>query len=183
MGQWSAEVLSDEARVPFEPAAGWGAAIDLGTTTLVVQVVNLASGEVEAVRTALNPQARHGADIMTRIQFELERPGVLRALIRQSLGAMLEDAAAGRVLEEVLVVGNTVMHHLFCGADVEPLAAVPFRSPALDGAPVRRAGVGLERAGQGRGGVPGLYRRIRGQRSGCRAGGGGLSGSRTASRC
>ncbi len=131
VGQWSAEVLSDEARVPFEPGAGWGAAIDLGTTTLVVQVVNLASGEVEAVRTALNPQARHGADIMTRIQFELQHPGVLGPLIRQSLGAMLEEAAADRALEDVLVVGNTVMHHLFCGADVEPLAGVPFRSPAL----------------------------------------------------
>ena len=131
VGQWSAEVLSDETRVPFEPGAGWGAAIDLGTTTLVVQLVDLATGEVEAVRTALNPQARHGADIMTRVQFELERPGVLTRLIRETLGAMLEDAAAGRAVEEVLVVGNTVMHHLFCSTDVEPLASVPFRSPAL----------------------------------------------------
>jgi len=131
VGQWSTQVLSDEARVPFEPAAGWGAVIDLGTTTLVVQLVNLATGEVEAVRTALNPQARHGADIMTRVQFDLERPGVLPALIRESLGAMLEDAAAGRTLAEVLLVGNTVMHHLFCGESVEPLSHVPFRSPAL----------------------------------------------------
>jgi uncharacterized 2Fe-2S/4Fe-4S cluster protein (DUF4445 family) len=131
VGQWSTEVLTDEARVPFEPAAGWGAAIDLGTTTLVVQLVNLATGEVEAVRTALNPQARYGADIMTRIQFDLERPGVLTALIRESLGGMLADAAAGRAVEEVLIVGNTAMHHLFCGESVEPLSHVPFRSPAL----------------------------------------------------
>jgi uncharacterized 2Fe-2S/4Fe-4S cluster protein (DUF4445 family) len=131
VGQWSTEVLSDEARVPFEPATGWGAVIDLGTTTVVVQLVNLATGEVEAVRTGLNPQARYGADIMTRIQFDLERPGVLTALIRESLGAMLADAAAGVAIEEVLIVGNTVMHHLFCGESVEPLAHVPFRSPAL----------------------------------------------------
>lgn len=131
VGQWSTEVLWDEARVPFEAGAGWGAVIDLGTTTLVVQLVNLATGEVEAVRTALNPQARFGADIMTRIQFDLERPGVLTALIRESLGAMLADAAAGREVEEVLMVGNTVMHHLFCGESVEPLSHVPFRSPAL----------------------------------------------------
>lgn len=131
VGQWSSEVLSDEARVPFEPAAGWGAAIDLGTTTLVVQLVNLASGDVEAVRTGLNPQARFGADIMTRIQFDLERPGVLTSLIRESLGAMLADVSAGRALENVLLAGNTVMHHLFCGASLEPLSHVPFRSPAL----------------------------------------------------
>lgn len=131
VGQWSADVLSDEARVPFEPAAGWGAVIDLGTTTLVVQLVNRLNGEVEGVRTALNPQARHGSDIMTRIQFDLERPGVLTGLIRESLGTMLEDLSAGRTLEEVLLVGNTVMHHLFCGFSVEPLSCVPFRSPAL----------------------------------------------------
>jgi len=131
VGQWSGEVLSDEARVPFEPAEGWGAVIDLGTTTLVVQLVNRATGEVEGVRTALNPQARYGADIMTRIQFDLERPGVLTAPIRESLGAMLADVAAGRELAEVLIVGNTAMHHLFCGESVEPLAHVPFRSPAL----------------------------------------------------
>ena len=131
VGQWSAEVLSDEAPVPFEPGFGFGAVIDLGTTTLVVQLVNLATGEVEAVRTGLNPQARYGADIMTRIQFDLERSGVLRSMIRESLGEMLEHVAAGRPVEEVLIVGNTVMHHLFCGESVEPLSHVPFHSPAL----------------------------------------------------
>lgn len=131
VGQWSNEALWDEARVPFEPATGCGAVIDLGTTTLVVQVVNRQTGEVEGVRTALNPQARHGADIMTRIQFDLEQPGVLTRLIRGSLGAMLEDVTAGRELEEILMVGNTVMHHLFGAESVEPLAHVPFRSPAL----------------------------------------------------
>ena len=129
--QWSAPVLSDDAGVAFEPRDGFGAVIDLGTTTLVVQVVNLATGEVEATRAALNPQARFGADIMTRIQFELQDPGVLRGMIRETLGAMLDDAAAGRELQETWVVGNTVMHHLFCGENVEPLAAVPFRPTEL----------------------------------------------------
>ena len=129
--QWSAPVLSDEATVAFEPRDGFGAVIDLGTTTLVVQVVNLTTGEVEATRTALNPQARHGADIMTRIQFDLANPGLLRAMIRESLGAMLAEAAGGRSLREVWMVGNTVMHHLFCGESVEPLAAVPFRPTEL----------------------------------------------------
>src|ERR1019366_487457 len=54
--QWSLRVLSDEVSVPIEPRAGRGAAIDLGTTTLVVQVVDLSSGEVLRVETALNPQ-------------------------------------------------------------------------------------------------------------------------------
>ena len=125
--QWSLRVLSDNAAVPLEPRDGLGAVIDLGTTTLVAQVVNLASGEVQGVATALNPQARYGADVMSRLQFDLQRPGELGCLIREELGRML-----GRVpLREVLLAGNTAMHHLFCGLDVTPLTHAPFLSPTL----------------------------------------------------
>jgi uncharacterized 2Fe-2S/4Fe-4S cluster protein (DUF4445 family) len=129
--QWSLPVLTDEQTTPLEPRDGFGAAIDLGTTTLVAQLVDLATGEVLAVETALNPQARHGADVMSRIQYDLRRPGELTAMIRQTLGQMLARLAADRALEEVLIAGNTAMHHLFCGLSVEPLAAVPFLSPDL----------------------------------------------------
>ncbi len=129
--QWSLEVLTDEAAVPIEPRAGLGAAIDLGTTTLVAQLVNLETGEVLAVETALNAQARFGADVMSRIQYDLKNPGQLTAVIRSQLGEMLARMAQGRRLEEILIAGNTAMHHLFCGLSVEPLAAVPFLSPDL----------------------------------------------------
>ncbi|MGO9894095.1 MAG: ASKHA domain-containing protein [Bryobacteraceae bacterium] len=127
--QWSLAVLTDEAHVPIEPRAGRGAAIDLGTTTLVVQVVDLATGEVVGVETAINPQARYGADVMSRLQYELRQPGELGRIIRQTLGRML----GGEPLREVVVAGNTVMHHLFCGLEVEPLTHAPFLSPTLDG--------------------------------------------------
>jgi uncharacterized 2Fe-2S/4Fe-4S cluster protein (DUF4445 family) len=129
--QWSLPVLTDERATPLEPRDGFGAAIDLGTTTLVAQLVDLSTGEVLAVETALNPQARHGADVMSRIQYDLHHPGELTAIIRRTLGQMLARLAAGRALEEVLIAGNTTMHHLFCGLSVKPLASVPFLSPAL----------------------------------------------------
>ncbi len=129
--QWSVPVLTDEQTTPLEPRRGLGAAIDLGTTTLVAQIVDLSTGEVLAVETALNPQARHGADVMSRIQHDLRHPGELTAMIRQTLGQMLARLADDRALEEVLIAGNTAMHHLFCGLNVEPLAAVPFLSPEL----------------------------------------------------
>jgi uncharacterized 2Fe-2S/4Fe-4S cluster protein (DUF4445 family) len=129
--QWSLPVLTDERKTPLEPRQGFGAAIDLGTTTLVAQMVDLATGEVLAVETALNPQARHGADVMSRIQYDLRHPGELTAMIRRTLGQMLARLAGERVLEEVLIAGNTAMHHLFCGLSVEPLAAVPFLSAEL----------------------------------------------------
>ena len=127
VGQWSLRVLTDEARVPIEPREGRGAVIDLGTTTLVVQVVDLKSGEVLRVETALNPQARHGADVMSRLQYDVDHAGEQARLIRQTLGEML----GGDPLQEVLLAGNTAMHHLFCGLDVEPLTHAPFASPTL----------------------------------------------------
>ncbi len=129
--QWTARILTDDQSVALEPRNGFGAVVDLGTTTLVVQLVDLATGEVLGVETALNPQARYGADVMSRIQYDLQHPGVLTALIRRELGAMLRRLAQDDALEEILLVGNTAMHHLFCGLSVEPLASVPFESPTL----------------------------------------------------
>lgn len=130
--QWSVHVLTDEAAVPIEPRAGLGAVIDLGTTTLVAQLVDLESGEVLGVETGLNAQARYGADVMSRIQYELKQPGELRGAIRAQLGEMLGKLAGRRKLEEILIAGNTAMHHLFCGLSVAPLAAVPFLSETLE---------------------------------------------------
>jgi uncharacterized 2Fe-2S/4Fe-4S cluster protein (DUF4445 family) len=138
--QWSAVILSDSAPMPVEPRPGMGAAIDLGTTTLVVQRVNLSTGEVEAVETAINPQARHGADLMSRIRYDMEHPGELRALIHESLAGMLSRLAPAGGFAEILACGNTAMHHLCCGFDVSPLAAVPFESPRLAQAEVNVGG-------------------------------------------
>lgn len=131
VGQWHTRILTDEAEVPVEPREGYGAVIDLGTTTLVAQLVDLMTGDVAAVRTGLNPQVRHGADVMSRVSSGMENPGLLTRLIRDELGAMLAEMAAGREIAETLVAGNTVMHHLFCGYDVSPLASAPFESPTL----------------------------------------------------
>jgi uncharacterized 2Fe-2S/4Fe-4S cluster protein (DUF4445 family) len=129
IAQWSIAILDDRAEVPFEPAEGLGTVVDVGTTTLVAQLVDLQTGTVVKVEMGLNPQARFGADLMSRIRHDLAEPGTLRALIREAVGTMLGRMADGRPLEEVLLVGNTAMHHLFSGLSVEPLAAVPFRSP------------------------------------------------------
>ncbi|MCK6553823.1 ASKHA domain-containing protein [Candidatus Binatia bacterium] len=128
VAQWSREILTDETAVPFEPRPGAGAAIDVGTTTLVAQRVDLASGEVTAVETALNEQARYGADLMSRIEHARREPGRLGEIIRSQLRAMLSGMGP---LEEIVLVGNTAMHHLCCDLDVTPLSFVPFRSPTL----------------------------------------------------
>lgn len=130
--QWSMAVLSDDTHLTGARREGLAVAIDLGTTTIVAQVLDLATGKLLGLRTALNPQAVHGADVMSRVRFAFDS-NELTALIRDFLGAMLLDVAGGRENEivEVVLVGNTVMHHLFCGVDTEPLSHVPFASPQL----------------------------------------------------
>lgn len=139
LAQWEATILADDSRFDFTPRDGLGVAIDLGTTTIAGQLVDLTTGHVLAVRTALNAQARHGADIMSRIDFTLRGDGraTLEQLIRQQLGQLiweLIDSAGVNATElrSVMLVGNTVMHHLFSGLSVEPLSRHPFE-PVADG--------------------------------------------------
>jgi uncharacterized 2Fe-2S/4Fe-4S cluster protein (DUF4445 family) len=134
VGQWETAILADDTPFEFTPSEGLGIAVDVGTTTLVAQLVDLASGRVLGVRTALNPQAAFGADVMSRIEYALTPGGLirLRDAIRSEVGRMAEELAAGRELRRVVLVGNTPMHHLFAGRDVEPLSHVPFQ-PKHDG--------------------------------------------------
>jgi uncharacterized 2Fe-2S/4Fe-4S cluster protein (DUF4445 family) len=129
-GQWHMDVLTDNSGLSGVGKSGLGIAIDLGTTTIAAQMIDMATGSVLAIQTDLNPQAALGADVMHRIQAALSGAD-LTTVVRFALRQMIAKLAAGREREiaEVVLVGNTVMHHLFSGLDVEPLSHVPFQSP------------------------------------------------------
>jgi uncharacterized 2Fe-2S/4Fe-4S cluster protein (DUF4445 family) len=138
LAQWEASILTDTSAFAFSAREGLGVAVDIGTTTVVAQLLDLTTANVLAVRTALNPQARFGADVMSRVSFALEDQGAARltGLIRRLIDTMILELleAAGASAErvcDVVLVGNTVMHHLFCGFSVEPLSQYPFESPTL----------------------------------------------------
>jgi uncharacterized 2Fe-2S/4Fe-4S cluster protein (DUF4445 family) len=140
LAQWEAQILADTSSFTFTPKIGLGIAIDIGTTTLVAQLLDLERGEVLAVRTALNPQARFGADIMSRVGYAVSEQGQAKLVevVRRQIGKMLEellDAASRRnnPVSDIVVVGNTVMHHLFCDFNVEPLSHYPFEPEHLEG--------------------------------------------------
>ncbi len=133
-------ILADTSAVPFTPQKGYGVAIDLGTTTVVAQVMDLSKGQVLVTGCAMNPQARFGSDVMTRIHREMTDGGhgLLTDVIRRRIGGLIVDTAArARIhttnLTRIVVVGNTVMHHFLCGIDVEPLSHHPFKPTEVTG--------------------------------------------------
>lgn len=137
--QWDAVILADDGEFTFTPQEGYGIAVDLGTTTLAAQLLDLQTARVLAVKTALNPQASCGTDVMSRVEHAVASGGAqqLTGLIREEIGRLIHKLLVSaqvppEALRRVTVVGNTVMHHLFSGIDLEPMSHVPFE-PLSDG--------------------------------------------------
>ncbi len=132
--QYETIIQADESLFEFNPGQGLGIAVDLGTTTLVAQLLDLQSAKVLAVETSLNPQRKYGSDLISRLESALEL-GIdsMTGMIRDLIGEMIQRMMAGRTgsLEKVVIVGNTVMQHFFCGSDIRALSFYPFESKEL----------------------------------------------------
>ena len=134
VGQYDAMIQADDSLFSFEPRSGFAVAVDLGTTSLVAQLLDLSTAKVLAVETALNPQRRWGTDLISRLESALAGNGpVLTREIRKEIGAMLTKLVGEKKisLERIVIVGNTVMQHLFAGCDIVPLSFYPFESTKL----------------------------------------------------
>ena len=132
--QFNHLILADETEFDFLPQIGFGIAVDLGTTTLVAQLVDLSTAKVLAVETMLNPQVKFGADLISRVQACLDGNGnEMTRLIRQSIGTMIELLLSKQEIEiqRICMVGNTVMQLIFSNCDPTPLAQYPFHTDNL----------------------------------------------------
>lgn len=132
--QFNHLILADESEYEFTPQEGFGIAVDLGTTTIVAQLVDLSSAKVIAVETMLNPQVKFGADLISRIQSCLDgHAGEMTRMIRSSIGTMIELMLKKHKIEllKVVLVGNTAMQLIFSNCDVSQLATYPFHTENL----------------------------------------------------
>lgn len=110
-----------------------GMAVDIGTTSIVGLLVNLVTGTAAEVAAHSNPQVRHGADVMSRMDFSVT-PGGTEALQQEvvaGINAIIEECCAksGVAAEDIFnltVVGNTTMIHLFLGLCPEQIGVAPF---------------------------------------------------------
>lgn len=148
LAQWEMTILTDESAFAFTPQKGLGIAIDLGTTTIAAQLMDLETGNVLAVKTALNAQALYGADILSRAEYALQGgQRQIEGLVRQQIGTMVADLMVStpqRSLNRIVLVGNSVMHHLFCGVDITPLATHPFVPRHPEGVRLSAADLGWD---------------------------------------
>lgn len=112
----------------------YGLAVDVGSTTLAAHLCDLRSGAVLATESLVNPQVSFGEDLMSRVSYAMLYSDGLDKLHSTIIAALnklagLAAHAAGlraRDIHEVVLVANTVMHHMLLGIDPTELGAAPF---------------------------------------------------------
>jgi len=135
---WTAVLYDGRELLDFVPGdvsgSGLGLAVDLGTTTMVAELVELDTGRVLGSASSINPQTSFGADVVSRITagyMNPDRVGDMRDAVTAGLNALIEELAGSSRREaegihEAVIAGNTAMNHLFLGLPVATLAVAPF---------------------------------------------------------
>lgn len=129
----------------------YGLAVDLGTTSIVVFVCDLAAGNILGVRAATNPQVMYGEDVISRMT-HVQRDGALLRQLQTMLVDEVSRLAAELVAEhglsaedivDVVAVGNPTMQHILLGINPEPLGRGPYLPVLGSGADVKARDIGL----------------------------------------
>jgi len=148
-------VVCDDELIDVEPgdtsARRHALAFDLGTTTVVANLLDLETGQPLAVRSMLNKQQPFGADVISRISATMLDPdalGTLRghahATLDELAGEVCEHAGVAREeVYEIVVTGNVTMLQIALGIDPEPLSMAPFIIAARKLPPARAADFGV----------------------------------------
>ena len=156
-GEWSATVAVHR---PTRIVAVWpgfheqayGAAFDIGSTTIACHLAEISSGTVVASAGRMNPQIRFGEDLMSRVSYVMMNPGgeaELTEAVRGAVNALIGEVAdeAGVARSDILnaaFVGNPIMHHLLLGIDPTELGGAPFALAASGGLTLPASDIDLD---------------------------------------
>ncbi len=123
-------ILLDGIEIARSLAPIHGLAMDLGTTTVVVRLLNLETGEVVADASFENPQRFGGSDVMARIQFDANDKSRLlqRTLAGYLTHAIEEFPVDPQTIYELVVAGNSAMRDIFFRLNVHSIGQSPYRS-------------------------------------------------------
>lgn len=123
---YSESVLDD-----FTPLSdGLGVAVDIGTTTVALDVLDMSDGHVISSAADVNGQKRLGDDVLARIQYASEGgTEELRSLVLKTIDNLIDTSSKDidrSDITSVYIAGNTVMEHLFLGVDPTPIRCEPY---------------------------------------------------------
>ena len=123
-------ILINGAEVECSTGPIHGLAMDLGTTTVVLRLIDLESGELIADTSFENPQRFGGAEIMSRIAYDTEHPGrlLMRTLAGYLSHAIEKFPVDPKTIYELVVAGNSTMRDLFFRQNVYSIGQTPYRS-------------------------------------------------------
>jgi len=128
----------------------YGVAIDIGTTSNVVYLVDLTKGKVLDRASAYSGQIAAGEDVISRIIFSQKRDGLrrLQQMVLKTLNSLLEDLASRnqiplRQISKAVVAGNTTMIQLFLAIDPSTIREMPFIPTISQPLPVTAEEIGL----------------------------------------
>jgi uncharacterized 2Fe-2S/4Fe-4S cluster protein (DUF4445 family) len=160
-GEWKATmtVWMDREIIKAEPGfveATYGLAVDIGTTTCVGYLTDLSTGKVVNTESMMNPQVPYGEDVMSRITYAMSNPGVgletMQKAIIQGLNEIIERVVTdikkdgpnpGYVIDDLTIVFNTAMHHIFLGLNPEYIGRSPFIPAVQSSLDIKARDLGL----------------------------------------
>ncbi|MGI1659946.1 MAG: ASKHA domain-containing protein [Desulfitobacterium sp.] len=128
-----------------------GLAIDIGTTTVVVYLVNMVNGDIIAKASAYNSQIKLGDDLLSRIMAARDEKGLseLQSLIVETLNNLIRQISAEAFLQAPAISGvcigaNTTMVHLLLGLDPSSICREPYQPVVNKAGIVYAKEIGLE---------------------------------------
>ncbi len=124
----------------------YGVAVDIGTTTVAVRLVDVVNDNTVAARTAYNAQIERGLDVISRISYakNTQRIEEMRGLVLSTINGAIsklteETGISTRSIRNASIAGNTTMTEMFLGIVPEYIRLEPY-TPAVFGTPLYRAG-------------------------------------------
>lgn len=156
-GQWAvtAVVYKNQRILAVWPGLRetvYGAAIDVGSTTVAAHLCDLSTGAVLGSSSLMNPQIRFGEDLMSRVSYIMMHPEAAEALtqaIREGLNTILSDLCQNQNISrneilEIVLVGNPIMHHIFLGINPIELGGAPFALATDEAVNIKASEMGLQ---------------------------------------
>ncbi len=142
-GDWTATLTVWQGREVVKAEPGhvdvcYGLAVDVGTTTCVGYLCDLSTGKVINTESMMNPQVPYGEDVMSRITYAMSNETGLRTMqdaIIAGLNEIIEKVVAevrkngpnpGHAIDDLTIVFNTAMHHIFLGLNPTYIGRSPF---------------------------------------------------------